>query len=113
EVRRISHGLGPHQLDHLGLTRAIRASVDRASENSSVVFASRVENIDGLFEREAEILLYRIVQEAVTNILKHSAATEAAVVVKKQAILVSLSIRDNGKGFDPTASSNQLHDFGY
>jgi signal transduction histidine kinase len=113
EVRRISHGLGPHQLDHLGLTRAIRASVDRASENSSVVFASRVENIDGLFERDAEILLYRIVQEAVTNILKHSAATEAAVVVKKQATAVSISIRDNGKGFDPARPSNQMDDFGY
>ena len=48
EVRRISHGLGPHQLDHLGLTRAIRALIDRASENSSIVFASRVENIGRL-----------------------------------------------------------------
>lgn len=113
EVRRISHGLGPHQLDHLGLTRAIRASIDRASENSSIVFASRVENIDGLFEREAEILLYRIVQEAVTNILKHSAATEAAVVVKKHATAVSISIRDNGKGFDPARPSTQMDDFGY
>jgi signal transduction histidine kinase len=113
EVRRISHGLGPHQLDHLGLTRAIRASIDRASENSSIIFASRIENIDGLFEKNAEILLYRIVQEAVTNILKHSAATEAAVVVKKQATAVSISIRDNGKGFDPQRSSSQMHDFGY
>lgn len=113
EVRRISHGLGPHQLDHLGLTRAIRASIDRASQNSSIVFASRVENIDGLFKKEAEILLYRIVQEAVTNILKHSTATEAAVVVKKQPTAVSISIRDNGKGFDPARSSDQMDDFGY
>lgn len=113
EVRRISHGLGPHQLDHLGLSRAIRASIDRASENNSIVFASRVENIDGLFDRDAEILLYRIVQEAVTNILKHSAATEAAVVVKKQPTAVSISIRDNGKGFDPARPSAQMHDFGY
>ena len=113
EVRRISHGLGPHQLDHLGLSRAIRASIDRASQNSSIVFASRVENIDGLFERDAEILLYRIVQEAVTNILKHSAATEAAVVVKKQASAVSVSIRDNGKGFDPARPATQMDDFGY
>jgi signal transduction histidine kinase len=113
EVRRISHGLGPHQLDHLGLTRAIRALVDRASENSSIVFASRVENIDGLFEKDAEIHLYRIVQEAVTNILKHSAATEATVVVKKQVTAVSVSIRDNGQGFDPARPSTQMHDFGY
>ena len=113
EVRRISHGLGPHQLDHLGLTRAIRASIDRASENSSIVFASRVENIDGLFEKDAEILLYRIVQEAVTNIHKHSTATEAAVVIKKQPTAVSISIRDNGKGFDPARAPDQMDDFGY
>jgi signal transduction histidine kinase len=113
EVRRITHGLGPHQLDHLGLTRAIRALVDRASENSSLLFASRIENIDGLFERDAEIHIYRIVQEAVTNILKHSSATEATVVVKKQVAAVSISVRDNGRGFDPAKSNNQSHDFGY
>ena len=113
EVRRIINGLGPHQLDHLGLTRAIRALIDRASENGSIVFASRIENIDGLFEKDAEIHLYRIVQEAVTNILKHSAATEATVVIKKQATTVSISMRDNGKGFDPARSSAQMDDFGY
>jgi signal transduction histidine kinase len=113
EVRRIINGLGPHQLDHLGLTRAIRALIDRASENGSIVFASRIENTDGLFEKDAEIHLYRIVQEAVTNILKHSAATEATVVIKKQPTTVSISIRDNGKGFDPARSSAQMEDFGY
>jgi signal transduction histidine kinase len=113
EVRRITHGLGPHQLDHLGLTRAMRALVDRASENSALIFASRIESIDGLFERDAEIHLYRIVQEAVTNILKHSSATEATVVVKKQPTVVSISIRDNGRGFDPAKSTDQSHDGGY
>jgi signal transduction histidine kinase len=113
EVRRITHGLGPHQLDHLGLTRAIRALVDTPADNSSLVFASRIENIDGVFERDAEIHIYRIVQEAVTNILKHSAATEATVVVKKQSDAVSISVRDNGRGFDPARSNHQAHDFGY
>ncbi len=113
EVQRISHGLGPHQLDHLGLTRAIRALINGASESSSIVFASRVEPIDGLFEREAETHLYRIVQEAVANILKHSTATEATVVIKKRAADVSISIRDNGRGFDQVRPVAQLHDFGY
>jgi signal transduction histidine kinase len=113
EVRRITQGLGPHQLDHLGLTRAIRALVDRASANSSLVFASRIEDIDGLFERDAEIHLYRIVQEAITNILKHSSATEATVVVKKQPAAVSISIRDNGRGFDPAKSTDPSHEVGY
>jgi signal transduction histidine kinase len=113
EVRRITHGLRPYQLDRLGLTQAIRASVSRASENSSILVASRVEDIDGLFDKDAEIHVYRIVQEAVTNVVKHSAATEAAVVIKKRTATVSLSIRDNGRGFNPAKPSSQPHDLGY
>src|SRR5207344_1592989 len=89
EVRRITHGLRPYQLDRLGLTQAIRTLVTRASESSSVVFASRVEDIDKLFNKDEEIHVYRIVQEAVNNIVKHSGATEAAVVIKKRTAAVS------------------------
>ena len=99
EVRRITHGLRPYQLDRLGLTQAIRASVNQAAGNSQTIFASRVEDIDGLFDKDSEIHVYRIVQEAVTNVVKHSAATEATVVIKKRVTSVSLSIRDNGRGF--------------
>jgi signal transduction histidine kinase len=113
EVRQITHGLRPYQLDRLGLTQAIRASVSQASANRSILFASRVEDIDGLFDKEAEIHVYRIVQEAVTNVVKHSAATEAAVVIKKRSAAVLLSIRDNGHGFDPAKPSPQPRDLGY
>ena len=103
EVREITHALRPYHLDRLGLTQAIRATVSRAAANSSIVFASHADDIDGLFDKESEIHVYRIVQEAVNNILKHSAATEATVVVKKQIATISLSIRDNGRGFDAAA----------
>ena len=113
EVRRITHGLRPYQLDRLGLTQAIRASVSRASENSSIVFACRVKDMDGVFDKDAEIHVFRIVQEAITNVVKHSAATEAAVVILKRSSVVSLSIRDNGRGFDPAQPSSKPHDLGY
>jgi signal transduction histidine kinase len=73
----------------------------------------RVEDIDGLFDKEAEVHVYRIVQEAVTNVVKHSAATEGAVVIKKRSAAVLLSIRDNGHGFDPAKPSHQPRDLGY
>ena len=98
EVRQITHGLRPYQLDRLGLTQAIRASVNRASENCSILFASRVEDIDELFDKDAEIHVYRIVQEAVNNVVKHSGATEATVVIKVRTGGVTVSIRDNGRG---------------
>jgi signal transduction histidine kinase len=116
EVRQITHGLRPYQLDRLGLTQAIRASVNRASEASesqSILFAVRVEDIDGQFDKDSEIHIYRIVQEAVTNVVKHSGATEAAVVIKKRAGVVSLSIRDNGRGFDLAKNSDQSNNLGY
>jgi signal transduction histidine kinase len=100
EVRQITHDLRPYQLDRLGLTQAIRGIVRRVSENCPTVFACHVDEIDGLFGNESEINIYRIVQEAVSNVIKHSGATEAAVVIKKQDSLLSICVRDNGRGFD-------------
>ena len=100
EVRQITHDLRPYQLDRLGLTQAIRGILRRVSENGPIVFANHVDEIDGLFDNESEINIYRIVQEGVNNVVKHSGATEATVVVKKQASIVSISVRDNGRGFE-------------
>jgi len=100
EVRQITHDLRPYQLDRLGLTQAIRGIVRRVSENCPTLFASHVDEIDGLFDNESEINIYRIVQEGVNNVVKHSHATEATVVIKKQAALLSISVRDNGCGLD-------------
>src|SRR5262249_8760095 len=114
EVREITHALRPYQLDRLGLTQTIRATVNRAAEHSSIQFASLADTVDGVFDKESEIHVYRIVQEAVNNILKHSAATEATVVVKRLAATVSMSIRDNGRGFDAgAAQSSDSHDVGH
>jgi signal transduction histidine kinase len=106
EVREITYALRPYQLDRLGLTQTIRATVNRAAENSSILFASHTDNVDTVFDKESEIHVYRIVQEAVNNILKHSGATEATVVAKILDGTVSLSIRDNGRGFDAVALEN-------
>jgi len=100
EVRQITYNLRPHQLDRLGLTHAVRAALNRVSDNSSISFASDVDGIDGLLDAEAEIHFYRIVQESLNNIIKHSGATEVAVVVKKHQNSISLSVRDNGRGFE-------------
>lgn len=105
EVRQITYNLRPHQLDRLGLTHAVRAAVNRVSENSAISFASDVDGIDGLLDAEAEIHFYRIVQECLNNIIKHSGATEVAVVVKKHEDSISLSVRDNGRGFEANASN--------
>jgi signal transduction histidine kinase len=112
EVRQITHNLRPYQLDRLGLAQAIRAIVERAAENCPIVFASHVDDIDGIFGKESEIHVYRIVQECLNNIIKHSGAIEAAVVIKKQTATVSMSFRDNGRGFDTGQSDPYNAGFG-
>jgi len=114
EVRQITHGLRPYQLNRLGLTQAIRATLSRVSSDNRILFANRVEDVDNVFDEDSEIHVYRIVQEAINNIIKHSAATEAAVVIKNRANIISLSIRDNGRGFEATSiSASQPNALGY
>jgi len=98
EVRRIINER-PWHLDQLGITRAIKSMLEFAASTSRIDFAAHVEDIDSLCNKEAEIHLYRIVQEGVNNILKHSHATEAVVVIMVQDDHSRISIRDNGKGF--------------
>src|SRR6185437_9458077 len=114
EVRQITRGLRPYQLNRLGLTQAIRASLNQVSSDSQIVFANRVEDVDNIFDEDSEIHVYRIVQEAVNNVIKHSAANEAAVVIKSRNNIVSLSIRDNGRGFDMSrVSASEPNGLGY
>ncbi len=99
EVREITHDLRPYQLDRLGLTQSIRALTRKVSESHSVSFACHVDEIDGIFNSNSEIHVYRIIQEGINNIVKHSGATEATVVLKVTSEVLSISIRDNGRGF--------------
>lgn len=108
EVREISYGLRPYQLDRLGLTKAIEAVVRTAGSVSKTVFSTDLDNIDSLFPEGSRILIYRIVQEGLNNILKHADATEAHVIIHHETNTVRLTISDNGKGFTPgMAQANQ------
>jgi signal transduction histidine kinase/ligand-binding sensor domain-containing protein len=104
EVREIARNLRPHQLDELGLTQALRSIVTRIAPSSPVRFTMQSDEVDGLLDKEYEINLYRIVQECVNNILKHSEATEAQVNVARNGHRVEITITDNGKGFDVEAT---------
>jgi ligand-binding sensor domain-containing protein/signal transduction histidine kinase len=99
EVREISYNLRPYHLDRLGLTRAIAAMLERVSKANGLRITKDLDELDGLLSNEDEINVYRIVQEGVTNIVKHAAATEAGVAIKREAGRVRIMIRDNGKGF--------------
>ncbi|MDC8005927.1 histidine kinase [Aureisphaera galaxeae] len=100
EVRGISRNLHPFQLQELGITKAIETTIDQIDENTTLFISSEIDNIDNLFNKKQEVNLYRIVQESLSNILKHAKAEAGKVVIKRETQSVKLVIRDNGIGFD-------------
>ncbi|MGD0445754.1 MAG: two-component regulator propeller domain-containing protein [Edaphobacter sp.] len=99
ETRTISYNLRPFQLDRIGLTKAIEALVRSVPRATNIRFITSIADIDASFPEELRINFYRIVQEAINNIMKHSGASEAEVRVAKTNHGILLSIRDNGTGF--------------
>ena len=100
EVRSISRDLHPFQLQELGITKAIEHTITQIDENTSLFISSEIDNIDDIFNHEGEVNIYRIVQESLSNVLKHAKAEASKVSVKKMTNSVIISVRDNGVGFD-------------
>ena len=111
EVKEISHNLRPYQLDRIGLTKAIEALLKKAEAASGIRFVADIDDLEETLPRESEINFYRIAQECVNNILKHSQATEATVRIRRLGNRLKMTIRDNGKGFTPGAAGD-AHGFG-
>lgn len=101
DVRRLSRDLSPAILEDLGLQSALKYLINEVSKHYTVSQAFEVEDLDRLFPAEAQIIIYRIFQECLTNISKHAGATEVFIAVKENDGLISLMIEDNGAGFDP------------
>ncbi len=112
EVRTISRDLHPFQLQELGITKAIEHTITQIDENTSLFISSEIENIDHLFTPDQEVNIYRIVQESLSNTLKHANAEASKVSVKKMADQVIISIRDNGQGFEFTEKLKNIKSLG-
>ncbi|MEO7275568.1 MAG: ATP-binding protein [Vicinamibacterales bacterium] len=112
EVRAISYNLRPHHLDQLGLTTAIRAMIDKTRAGSAVDIRSELDDIDGVFASADEITIYRIIQESLNNVIKHSRARTATVAVRCLEHHVEIDIRDDGEGFAPRSPEVALADRG-
>jgi PAS domain S-box-containing protein len=101
EVRRLYLDLSPGDLEDLGLTNALEALIeDFAALQKNIRYTVHLENLDGLFELPVQTAIYRVVQEALTNIGKHAEPGEISLVIRKDTDLVSFTIADDGRGFD-------------
>ncbi len=99
-VRRLSRDLSPSILEDLGLSSALRWMVDEFRKLYHIDVTLDMEKIDHLFSRKAQIILYRIFQEALTNIGKHAQATRVSIAAKKEGDKISFTVEDDGRGFD-------------
>jgi signal transduction histidine kinase/ligand-binding sensor domain-containing protein len=102
EVRTMAKKLSPYHLDKAGVSNTIRYLIKQVGEFSDMKVVSEVDDIDGILSKENELNLYRIVQEASNNIIKHSKASEASFSIKRTENLIRLTVSDNGIGFYQT-----------
>ena len=100
EVRRISRNLRPSELDDLGLISAVRSLADEFGERTGIEVDLHLPELEDALTPEIELTLYRIIQEALTNIEKHARATRVSVTLDKTSSLVTARIADNGKGLN-------------
>lgn len=100
EVREIAYNLRPYLLDRLGLTRALRSLAAKVAASHRLELNDRIDEIDGLLRPNDEMSVYRIVQETLSNVLKHAAATKLDVHVTREENEIRIFIRDDGRGFD-------------
>jgi two-component system sensor histidine kinase UhpB len=99
DVRRIGRDLRPEALDDLGLVNALIALCTRISEQSGIAIERRISG--GLPARTAEVdlVIYRVAQESLTNVMRHSGAERAAVSLDHTGDQLVLVVRDEGTGF--------------
>ncbi|MEP7337096.1 MAG: two-component regulator propeller domain-containing protein [Acidobacteriota bacterium] len=113
-VRQITYNLRPYHLDQLGLREAIEFMLEKAAGTSAIQFSAEIDEVEGLFSKEAEMNLYRIVQESVNNIVKHSEASQVNIRLKRDGRRVQLTVEDNGRGFQTNqASASELRRRGF
>jgi signal transduction histidine kinase len=99
-VRRLARDLSPVVLDDLGLQAAIEYLVNNFSKLYNIDIWHKSTDINHLFDEESQRMIYRILQEALTNIGKHSIADNVSLMIEEKERRVNFTIRDNGKGFN-------------
>jgi signal transduction histidine kinase len=107
-VRSEAQIFRPAILDDFGLAQTLEWFVGQFSQQTGIQVHYKGKLSDGFFRPEDAIHLYRIVQEALNNVARHSGAKEAWVTVEEQEGSMSLEIRDNGAGFVIGPENNRV-----
>jgi signal transduction histidine kinase len=108
ELRALAVELRPKALDDFGLRPALERLAETFSRRTGIRVDVHLAGVDGRLPDPVETTVYRVVQEALTNVAKHSGASHASVLVRASGDAVALLVEDDGAGFDPSAQSEGL-----
>ena len=100
ELRRVAHNMMPEMLSKFGLDEALKEYCNTINATKLVTVKYQSLGMDTRLDKSTEIIVFRIVQELLNNIMKHAAATEAFVQLIKEDNRLNVVVEDNGKGFD-------------
>ena len=101
DVHSLAYQLHPSVLEELGLTEAIRAECERRGRHGRFDVALELDPLPAVVGRDAELCLFRVAQEALNNVTRHSGAPAASITLRQMDGGLLLAVRDGGIGFDP------------
>ncbi len=107
DVHRISHELHPAKLTQLGLESAMRGFCREMAAAQPIEVNFNAENVPRMIPDDVSLSLYRITQESMHNVIKHSGADSVEVHIKLEDGGIRLTVTDNGCGFDPKAAKTK------
>ncbi len=101
-VRRLSRDLSPRIIEDLGLSSALRWLAESSAQHLNIQTSLEMDDIDSFLSPEAQVTMYRIFQEAITNMVKHAKATRMWISARKDEMkdILTFIVKDNGVGFD-------------
>ncbi|SDH25446.1 ATP-binding protein [Winogradskyella thalassocola] len=112
EVRTISQQLHPFQFEKLGLIHSIKNTIENFQKNSYIFYSEDIEIEVLNISKDKEIFIYRMLQECLNNVEKHSEAKACAVSIENLKDAVLFQVKDNGTGFDVTENTKLLNSLG-
>lgn len=112
DVRRISRNLRPSVLDDLGLVAALQSLAADIESHAGLKVVTHLPEGAARLEPRTEVVLYRIAQEALTNVLRHAGATRAELRLELSERAARLEVADDGGGFDPSQVCRGIGLFG-
>ena len=103
ELRRLSHELRPTALDDLGLAAALRTQIEMISARAGMDVRLQMGGDVDDFREDEQLVVYRVVQEALSNAVRHSEARHVTVTVRRKGARGVVRVEDDGRGIDPHA----------